>query len=438
MIAGGKGKPSRFLGNVNDYYIQTDSGDVWHKVEDFFGGIPHYHVLANFMGPPGKNGKDGLRGQQGVPGPTGARGTDGSGAVSSVSNVDATLTVTPTTGAVVASLNLAHANTWTAKQTFGPNLITSPFGSGGQNEAFGSEAGNSSATGADNTCVGSKAGLALTNSNEATLIGYKAGTLLTSGGASTVVGSTALVTATTGAFNTAMGAFSLRLTTGADNTGFGYGTLQNNSTGTENTAIGIDAGDDNTTGAKNIYIGSESGNGGLTITGDGNILIGYLSTLTAGTNADGIAFGRAASAASNELALGPSINVQTGKVLSSTSAMRSRADMTDSNVDNTDATRKYRRTFNVFDTATREAMRHEATGSAPAIGFLGATASARQTSGENLTNNVTAGGVDGTIANYTSLTTYSTDAAAIRNDIYQLARKLKQVNDALRLYGLLT
>jgi hypothetical protein len=40
------------------------------------------------------------------------------GAVTSVSNSDNTLTISPTTGAVVASLNLAHANTWTAKQTF--------------------------------------------------------------------------------------------------------------------------------------------------------------------------------------------------------------------------------------------------------------------------------------------------------------------------------
>lgn len=48
-----------------------------------------------------------------------------SGAVSSVSNSDSSLTVSPTTGAVVASLNTAHANTWTAPQTFsgsGPAL----------------------------------------------------------------------------------------------------------------------------------------------------------------------------------------------------------------------------------------------------------------------------------------------------------------------------
>lgn len=54
-----------------------------------------------------------------------------------------------------------------------------------------------------------------------------------------------------------------------------------------------------------------------------------------------------------------------------------------------------------------------------------------------ITNSVTAGGTNNTIANYTDLTTYATDAAAIRNNIYQLARGLKIVVDALRGYGLL-
>lgn len=45
------------------------------------------------------------------------------GLVNSVSNSDGTLTISPTTGAVVASLNLAHANTWTALQTFDASLL---------------------------------------------------------------------------------------------------------------------------------------------------------------------------------------------------------------------------------------------------------------------------------------------------------------------------
>jgi hypothetical protein len=45
--------------------------------------------------------------------------TAGGGGVSSVTNSDGSLSISPTTGAVIASLNLAHANTWTGTQTFG-------------------------------------------------------------------------------------------------------------------------------------------------------------------------------------------------------------------------------------------------------------------------------------------------------------------------------
>lgn len=43
--------------------------------------------------------------------------SDMTAAVDSVSNSDGTLTISPTTGSVVASLTLSHANTWTAAQT---------------------------------------------------------------------------------------------------------------------------------------------------------------------------------------------------------------------------------------------------------------------------------------------------------------------------------
>jgi len=48
----------------------------------------------------------------------------GGGAVTSVSAGDSTLTISPTTGAVVASLNLGNANTWTGLQTFSANAAT--------------------------------------------------------------------------------------------------------------------------------------------------------------------------------------------------------------------------------------------------------------------------------------------------------------------------
>lgn len=51
--------------------------------------------------------------------------TGGGGAVSSVTNSDGTLTISPTTGSVVASLNVGNANTWTAKQIFNSSSIQS-------------------------------------------------------------------------------------------------------------------------------------------------------------------------------------------------------------------------------------------------------------------------------------------------------------------------
>lgn len=72
------------------------------------------------------------------------------------------------------------------------------------------------------------------------------------------------------------------------------------------------------------------------------------------------------------------------------------------------------------------------------IGFLGAAPVVRQTAGANFTNNVTSGGSSNTLANYTDLVVYSNDAATIRNDIYQLGQSMAIVQNALRLYGLLT
>jgi hypothetical protein len=58
---------------------------------------------------------------------TGAACGSGSGAVNSVTNADGTLTISPTTGAVVASIALGHANTWSATQTFGAITVTTTF-----------------------------------------------------------------------------------------------------------------------------------------------------------------------------------------------------------------------------------------------------------------------------------------------------------------------
>lgn len=53
-----------------------------------------------------------------------------------------------------------------------------------------------------------------------------------------------------------------------------------------------------------------------------------------------------------------------------------------------------------------------------------------------LTNNVSSGGTNDQVDNWTDLATYATDAAAIRNAIFQLSRKLAEVVTAQRTNGL--
>ncbi len=67
--------------------------------------------------------------------------------VSSVSNSDGTLTITPTSGNVVASVNLAHANTWTATQTFNTAITLAH----GQGINFGTDQWDVNITGANST-----------------------------------------------------------------------------------------------------------------------------------------------------------------------------------------------------------------------------------------------------------------------------------------------
>jgi hypothetical protein len=71
-----------------------------------------------------------------------ACGSGGGGAVSSVTNSDGTLTISPTTGAVVASLALGHANIWSANQTFSATVIYSGVASGTQVACLGIDASN--------------------------------------------------------------------------------------------------------------------------------------------------------------------------------------------------------------------------------------------------------------------------------------------------------
>ena len=268
------------------------------------------------------------------------------------------------------------------------SAIVSPFGTGTNNERFGSGSGGSTCSGNSNVMIGADAGKSMTNTGETVAIGHRAFDAATIfAGGTVAIG------------QDACGA----VTEGFDNTGVGWSALA--------TA---------TTGYANVVLGSGAD--------------------VAATNTQfAVALGYIAVAENQEFGTGPYVISWTNYGLSSTSTKRKRFSIDAIIVDNTDATRKYGVTINSLDAGgKREGFRTETSGSAPKISFFGFTTAVKQTSGADVTNNVTAGGTTDQLDDFTNLTVYATDAAAIRNDIYQLSRKVKQINDALRLYGLLT
>lgn len=91
--------------NTNDLLITTRGITVWFV---YNGGTIGWAVTSN-LGPTGYTGSAGIE-----------------GGVTSVSNSDGSLTISPNTGNVVASLNANNPNIWTAQQTFNANTVFSP------------------------------------------------------------------------------------------------------------------------------------------------------------------------------------------------------------------------------------------------------------------------------------------------------------------------
>lgn len=72
------------------------------------------------------------------------------------------------------------------------------------------------------------------------------------------------------------------------------------------------------------------------------------------------------------------------------------------------------------------------------FGIFGVAAATRQTLGGTITNNIVASGTTNQLDDFTNLSVYATDSAAIHADIYQLGRYVKLIGDGLRAYGWLT
>jgi len=156
----------------------------------------------------------------------------GSFGVASISNSDGTLTISPTVGNVIASLNLSHANTWTGIQTFTSIGVDNIFNT----------SGNISISPASN--ILSISGLVYqTDLGGSTYFGENAGRVDDlSSNYNTGIGYNSLYSNTTGYFNTALGPYSLYSnTTGTYNTAVGYYALDSNVAKQGSTAIGYQA-----------------------------------------------------------------------------------------------------------------------------------------------------------------------------------------------------
>jgi len=200
----------------------------------------------------------------------------------SVSNSDGTLTVSPTSGAVVASLNLAHANVWTGQPTFS-TPINWATGLGAINNILG--ALDQPLTAVSGTPVAAASSVAGNNHNISA--------------SSAVAGTSVVSTANGGAVNITSGNGAVN-GTGANNGGAVNITAGNSATGNSS----------NLGGAVNITGGaSSSGLGAL----GGTIVVG--GALTSGASGSGT--GGAITVTGGSGAAGGSVSIIGGSVSAS-------------------------------------------------------------------------------------------------------------------------
>ena len=301
----------------------------------------------------------------------------------------------------------------------------------GYDTHFGANAGYSCTTGSYNSNFGANAGYSGTTGNYNSNFGQGAGFSCTSGGSNSNIGYNAGYYCTTGKFNTCAGGYSAHnVTTGSNNTCAGYGSGFGITSGNSNITLGYNAG-------RYLADGSTS----LSTPSNG----AYIGTSTK-ASADGVTaesvFGyNAVGLGSNTVAIGDLNVTRTGmrgsvEILasSSTTASQIQGSLSASWVDSTHATRKARLVISAYDTAAREAIRLEGSGTAPLIGFYGATAVAKPTA---LTATVAAAPAGGTGTAAGAWDTAGNRDLAIAT-INNLKTRVDQLESKLQALGLLT
>lgn len=308
----------------------------------------------------------------------------------------------PNQDAIIAGLNVIE--TFTALQTFTGDLQS--------NRGLGTDSfiagggGNATMTGASNIILGSAAGGALTSGFDNILMGVNAGASLTTGRGNFGLGKQALSTGTTQTDCVAIGGFALGIAVGNDTIGIGtragynswessvcIGTDAGNLTTAHQTrliaigpfafnaatacnssiAIGYSAGQNNA--RSNVLIIANSNTVNPLIYGefDTGLVRVNGSDSTTSTVVDTLYINRLSTGTP---AAGFGVGV-VGQLESSTTESQNAGRLIWEWTTATHASRKALSKWTVYDTAEREAIRIEASGSAAMLGFLGAVAIAR-------------------------------------------------------------
>lgn len=356
-------------------------------------GAPGASGMTLVLGDDSGGGDDGMA----LPGPQGVQGLQGlPGPVLFCDTSDCCEDFSLPAGVMDdAVVHKTGTETITGNKTLTGGISSiAPAGSGTTNEAFGNQTLFSNTTGSGNTAVGNQALYSNLGGGNNCAFGSQAAYSNTSGGSNFAIGLQTLYANTTGSFNVGLGIQCLQTGTAINNNvaigyqalsvvttdssvavGYKAGTAQ--STGFQNVLVGFQAGKTIVGGAGDVCIGTNSG-GTTLISGSNNVLVGQSTDTQATNTANGIALGASALCASNEFAVGPGINFQQYYGLSSTSAKRARGVITVANIDNTDATRKYKMTLGAFDTAQRDTIAIETDGTYGQANFLNGLANGQK------------------------------------------------------------
>lgn len=242
--------------------------------------------------------------------------------------------------------------------------------SGGANVLIG---GNNTApslgSGSQNVCLGNGAGFSLTTTSNNMFIGTNAGRNNTAS-SNVAIGTTALYSNVGGANNIAIGFQAGYNSLGAS------GIYIGNNAGYYDTAanrlyIGNTQGSDSTDGLNLIFLYGELDaslmmHTGVTTTNNAALEVFRLQARVSTASTGGAA------------GFGPAMNFYGESATDASYRAMAQIDATWATA--TDASRKARLTLSAYDTAAREGLRIEASGTAPLIGFMGATAIARYSS----------------------------------------------------------